>query len=424
MNESQSDGQIVISTDGHAGADLWDYKPYLEKRYHAEFDEWAKAYSDPWGQVAGSSEEKGENIGFASYDVPVNWDAQARLALLDELGIAAEVLFPNTAPPFLPTGAISAPPPQTQQEYEYRFAGVRAHNRWMADFCSEGKGRWGGFAQIFVNDIDAAAEEVRWAKEAGLAGILLPSDHVLGLVNMYEPKFDVLWAACAETGLPVHRHQVFPAQTVEEGGPAAPWIGMLQIPFFARRALAQFLCTGILERFPSLKVVFTELSESVTLNAYLDELDEWYQVGLTPSGPGTRSSLVHPAVMQLSKQPSDYFQSNCYIGAPLDVNNSIIAGTSNLMFGADLPHSEGPGALTPKAIRIEAELVGASEVDAFLYKRAADVYGFDTALLQDVANKIGATRAEVRQPLLQEDRPSYPDETRCMAFAQAGAFHQ
>ena len=32
---------IVISADTHCGADLRDYRPYLESRYHAEFDEWA-----------------------------------------------------------------------------------------------------------------------------------------------------------------------------------------------------------------------------------------------------------------------------------------------------------------------------------------------------------------------------------------------
>ena len=40
--------QIVISTDGHCGADLWDYKPYLEQRYHEAFDQWADNFHDAW----------------------------------------------------------------------------------------------------------------------------------------------------------------------------------------------------------------------------------------------------------------------------------------------------------------------------------------------------------------------------------------
>ena len=62
---------------------------------------------------------------------------------------------------FLPSNANSAPAPTTPRDYEYRFAGLRAHNRWMADFCADAPGRRAGFAQLFVNDVDAAVREVR-----------------------------------------------------------------------------------------------------------------------------------------------------------------------------------------------------------------------------------------------------------------------
>ena len=37
----------IISSDCHAGADLRDYKPYLERRWHEEFDTWAPATRTP-----------------------------------------------------------------------------------------------------------------------------------------------------------------------------------------------------------------------------------------------------------------------------------------------------------------------------------------------------------------------------------------
>jgi predicted TIM-barrel fold metal-dependent hydrolase len=421
MTSSSSGHQIVISADGHAGGDVWDYKPYLEKRFHDDFDVWATNYSDPWGVVAGAS-ESGENIGFASFDVPVNWDSKARLELTESLGIAAEVLFPNTAPPFLPSGAVSAPPPSTPREYEYRWAGVRAHNRWMADFCADTPGRRGGFAQIFLNDVDAAIEEARWAKEAGLLGLLLPSDHEGGMLLMYEPRYEPFWAAAEELGLPIHRHQVFPSLTVQEAGPAAPWIGMLQIPFMAKRGVAQFLCSGIFERHPGLKLVFTELSDSVALKPYVAELDDWYRVGLNPGGPGTRGHFVRDAALALSKSPSEYFASNCYIAGPLDLRQAVEAELPGLMFGADVPHSEGTGPYTAQAVRVSAEGLSDTAVDALLYKTAVEVYGFDEKLLQGVADRIGPTRQEVRTPLTAEEMPSYPDESRWFGFAGAGAF--
>jgi len=42
---------VVISSDSHAGADILDYKPYLESKWHDEFDAWAASYSNPWDFV-------------------------------------------------------------------------------------------------------------------------------------------------------------------------------------------------------------------------------------------------------------------------------------------------------------------------------------------------------------------------------------
>jgi len=39
------DRYVVISADTHAGADLYDYKPYLPSRLHDEFDAWAATYN-------------------------------------------------------------------------------------------------------------------------------------------------------------------------------------------------------------------------------------------------------------------------------------------------------------------------------------------------------------------------------------------
>jgi hypothetical protein len=61
----------------------------------------------------------------ASANAPLNWDANLRLEHLDDQGIAAEVLFTNTAPPFYPSGVLTSPGPRSRSEYELRFAGLR-----------------------------------------------------------------------------------------------------------------------------------------------------------------------------------------------------------------------------------------------------------------------------------------------------------
>ena len=46
-----SERYTVVSADGHAGGDIQDYKPYLARRWHDEFDAWAAAYVNPFADL-------------------------------------------------------------------------------------------------------------------------------------------------------------------------------------------------------------------------------------------------------------------------------------------------------------------------------------------------------------------------------------
>ena len=141
----------VISADSHCGADVLDYRPYLAKRFHDEFDAWAATYEVPFADLLGPIRYR-------------NWDSERRLAEHEADGIVAEVLFPNTVPPFFEEGNLVALPP-SEADYERRWAGVQAHNRWVADFCAAAPGRRAGVAQVFVNRLDDALAEISWAAE-------------------------------------------------------------------------------------------------------------------------------------------------------------------------------------------------------------------------------------------------------------------
>src|SRR5262249_41556875 len=151
-------------------------------------------------------------VGAASFPLRWNWDSAKRLEHLENEGVVAEVLFPNTVPPFQPSGSITCPGPRTPREHELRLAGITAPNRWLSEFCQDAPGRRAGMAQVFLNDLDDAVAELTWAKEHGLMGALLPADHVLQTVNLYYPALDKVWAACVDLDLPVHRHGVIPAE--------------------------------------------------------------------------------------------------------------------------------------------------------------------------------------------------------------------
>ena len=154
---------IVVSADGHAGGNIGDYRPYLDPKWRDEFDAWASGYVMPYEDLLG-------DLG------PRNWDSERRRKDLEADGQVAEVIFPNTVPPFFPKVSLSSQPPAiTAADVDRRWAGLQAHNRWLVDFCNQTPGRRAGVAQISLHNVEASVAEIRWAHGAGLrGGVLLP----------------------------------------------------------------------------------------------------------------------------------------------------------------------------------------------------------------------------------------------------------
>jgi predicted TIM-barrel fold metal-dependent hydrolase len=422
MTDRSGQPYVLISSDAHAGADLWDYKPYLAKEFHDEFDVWAEAYQeDAWGKFDTEmmdTDDVNVRLGVSSFGSIYNWDSPKRVEHMDGDGIAAEVIFPNTVPPFYPRGIISAPGPATEEEYRLRWAGIKAHNRWLVDFCSQAPGRRAGLAQVFLNNIDDAVAEARWARDAGLMGVLIPADHTLKLVNLYERRLDPFWAACCDVGLPVTRHSLFvgPPETAETG-PATDAVGIHEVFPFFKRGLAHLMLGGAFERYPDLKVVFTETPIG-WFPIEVQTLD--YSCRLAAIKGTAMYPLMHRAVEELSKTPSEYFQDNMWIGASLMTRMDIEArhqvGLDRILWGSDYPHHEGSWPRTELALRLNFFDVPEHEVRAMTSENAANVYGFDLDHLQTIADRIGPSPEQVAVPVSPDELPKY---SMCGAIAEA-----
>ena len=72
-----SDRYAVISADCHAGVDLRDYRLFLESSLHDEFDRWADAYTNPFGDLVRPDADR-------------NWDNAVRQRALEADGIVAD----------------------------------------------------------------------------------------------------------------------------------------------------------------------------------------------------------------------------------------------------------------------------------------------------------------------------------------------
>ena len=400
---------VIISSDCHAGASLRDYKPYLERRWHDEFDRWADTYSDPWATI--DSTDSDYKAGVSSFMSPLNWESSHRLEVLESEGIAAEVIFPNTVPPFFPNGLLAAPGPRSEEEYERRWAGIRAHNRWLKDFCDDARERRFGVAQLLIDNVEDAVAEVQWAKANGLSQVLLPSDHHLKIHNLYHRNLDPLWRSCEELEMPVGRHgSVVSAGDEAESLPAAHACGMYETAYFGHRTLFQMVLSGVFDRFPRLRWVFTELGAANWVIEAMTRLDAFCMASTTE---GTIPHMfAGEAVATLKMKPSDYVNRNCWFGTTvkrLDVSQTDTLGIDRLMWGADFPHHEGTVPETLKVLRATVSDVPEDELRKIFAGTAAEVYGADLTALQEIADRIGFTPGEVASPLAEDEVPADPN---------------
>lgn len=192
---SDSSPYTIITADSHAGASITTYREYLDEKHQALFDEWREGYKNPQRKHIGSKKHK-------------NWDAAERIADMDAEGVAGEVIFPNTVPPFFRTSVLICGNPPAA-EYEMRLQGIRAHNRWLVDFCREAPERRAGIGLIYLNDIDHAIEDIEWIARQGLrGGILLPHvpDDCTHILPLYAREYDRVWAACQEHDVVINQH--------------------------------------------------------------------------------------------------------------------------------------------------------------------------------------------------------------------------
>jgi len=409
MNDN--DRYLVISADCHGGAEIAAYRPYLEQRYLNDFDAWAATYQNPYEDLTGP-------------DGPRNWDSDRRLREMDGDGIVAEVIFPNTIPPFFPKASLTFQPPALDAgDVDRRWAGLRAHNRWLADFCAAAPGRRAGICQVMLHDIDAAVAEVRAAREAGLAGgVLLPGvPPGSGLPPLFRGDYyDPLFAVCAELGMPLNNHGGSASPPMEDTA-EDPVVFLLEVTWWSHRTLAHLIVSGAMERHPDLHVVFTEQG-TAWVPEELGRLDYFFTRMRTAVG-----SQEHvwgmPVMARLPLQPSEYFARQCHIGAsfirPAEVPLRHVVGVDRIMWGSDYPHKEATFPFTPEALRASFAGVPHDEVAALLGGNAAKLYGFDLDLLRPIADVIGPRVGDVDVPLLHGGVPRYAE--KCPALAGFGA---
>jgi predicted TIM-barrel fold metal-dependent hydrolase len=300
---------------------------------------------------------------------PGAYDPVARVALLDEVGIYAQIIFPGVV------GLGGQKLAEVVEDANLRTRCTEIFNDFNAELQAGSDNRLLPMAILPAWDIEASVREARRAKSLGLRGINLTSDtQDVGSPDLASPEWDPLWDACSELELPVHFHIGASLTTMSYFG-TYPWdshdddtklaIGGTLLFIGNARVIVNIICSGILERFPELKIVSVE-SGIGWIPFILEALD--YEMG--ENAPMARAKLP--------LTPTEYFRRQIYATTWFERTDlpAVVAavGEDNIMFETDYPH---PTCLYPDPLKTAAENLGGLSTEAqrkILGENAARLY--------------------------------------------------
>lgn len=404
----------IVSADCHAGpASMADFRPFMESRHLAAFDDYCKRI-DVYERDIGSGLTGG---GATSTGEAGLWDHAIRTKCLDGDGVAAEVIFAQGSVPFAAYPAVGGGQKLDFQATQQQLAaGCRAYNRWLAELCARDPKRHLGIARVPLPYIDAAVEEVEFAAGLGLRGgvHLPPVTSAEAMPYLNDPAYEPFWAACATNRMVLNMHGG--ANLTYGPGPENLAMTLAEVDWLSHRGLSHLIFAGVFERYPDLHLAMTE-QRCHWVHQLLDDFDSVY------------AHTAKFGFKHLPRRPSEYFRSNCFIGASFlsrpECDKRGEVGNACFMWGSDYPHNEGTWPYTDKALRYAfGGEVNSTELEAMLSGNAARCYRIDLDELHPIAARIGPTEAQLREPIdLLPGEGTNEEPVRSWAFRRHGAWH-
>jgi predicted TIM-barrel fold metal-dependent hydrolase len=396
--EIVTDRYLVISSDCHAGLPADQYREYVDPKFRGQYDESIAAAESMRTARMGPSEDRDRWVAEWREEIADHggmrgsWDASVRDKELDGDGVACEVIFPDADAAGV--GGVSGTPfgaglgSSGDSDPVLVMQGAKAHNRWLAELCAESPERRVGVALVpILHDHEAAIEEIAWAADHGLRGVMIPT-RWMSQPSYNDPVYDPIWAACVDHDMVLHTHSGA-GPTDISFGPGTMAIYASEAGWWAARPMHVLILGGVFERFPTLHYCVAE-NGAWWVPDLRERMDaKWI------GDHNTRKFGTEVFRGGLSMKPGDYIDRNCWLGASTmhqtEVDRRHGIGIDNLMWGNDFPHPEGTWPHTREWLRMRFHDVPVDETRKILGLNAVDCYGFDAAALAPLVERIGPT---------------------------------
>jgi predicted TIM-barrel fold metal-dependent hydrolase len=258
------------------------------------------------------------------------WSPEIRLADMDRYGWDIQVILSTNGNRVMET-SIKNP--------EVGAAMARAYHNWCHDYAKADPARLKFTATLPAGDTASMISEARRAVEklgaVSVRNPLLPAGKWL-----HEPEYDALWQLASDLDFPISVHgesrhvRAAPFRALQgHEGPFSALDHVIGFPMDNMVTMAHFIFTGVLERFPKLRLGILE-SNVGWANFWLPRMDDHSHGRRLILGAG------------LPMKPSEYVLRQCVISADPDEPglDTVIdfIGDDNLVWNTDYPHPDAP----------------------------------------------------------------------------------
>jgi predicted TIM-barrel fold metal-dependent hydrolase len=288
-----------------------------------------------------------------------NASVEVRLAMMHDDGLHGEMVYPTIG---LYVYGVQRP--------DVGIASCRVYNDWIHERLGDECNRIRYAALVPTWDTDSAIAEIqRVASWRGVAALMLP---LVAEPTWNQPHWEPMWAAIAETGMPVVMHQGTGHSMIFFRGWGSPTANLLATQSMAPWTAALLSCGGVLERYPDLHVVLVEVNAG-WMAWTMSTLDEYF--------------LAHKAALKkphLPELPSHYLRRQVHATFqrdPVAIASRSFTGVDCLMWGNDFPHAEGTYPESHKVLTDLLDGVHSDDAAKITGATALRIFGFDRDIL-------------------------------------------
>jgi len=293
------------------------------------------------------------------------WDPTARLVDMDTNHMERSLCFPFITR-FCGQLFLEA------KDHDLGMKCVQAYNDWMIDeWCGDSGGRLIPLCLIPLWDSAAAADQIRRNAARGCRAITFPEmPSFLGLPSIHDPSgyWNPVFEACSETGTVLCMH-IGSGSKLVDTSPFAPKAALIAMKHdIAQLSMTEWLISGILPRYPSLKIVYSE-SQIGWVPYVLERLDK---VFLHDTYAEIPDAITEP--------PSTYMAGRVYVSF-FDDDTGIRArdaiGVTQLLFETDYPHQDTTWPHTDSVVDRIAAMVTPAELELIVRTNALTMLNLD-----------------------------------------------